>query len=144
MTPDVMIDIKDLEVRYPTAYAVRGISLSIGRGEIFGLLGPNGAGKTTTLACIEGLRAPTAGSVRIAGFELPRQAAQAKQLLGVQLQKTALFDSLSALELVRLYAALYDRYPSRAEAIALLDRFNLGGKVGARAGQLSGGQQQRL
>lgn len=144
MNPDVMIEIRDLEVRYPTVYAVRGISLSIGRGEIFGLLGPNGAGKTTMLACIEGLRAPTAGSVRVAGFELPRQAAQAKQLLGVQLQKTALFDALSALELVRLYAALYDRYPSRAEAIALLDRFNLDGKLGARASQLSGGQQQRL
>jgi len=144
MSPDVMIEIRDLEVRYPTAYAVRGISLSIGRGEIFGLLGPNGAGKTTTLACIEGLRAPTAGSVRVAGFELPRQAARVKRLLGVQLQKTALFDSLSALELVRLYAALYDCYPSRAEAIALLDRFNLDDRVGARAGQLSGGQQQRL
>lgn len=139
-----MIEIHDLDVRYKTVHAVKGISLSIKRGEVFGLLGPNGAGKTTTLACIQGLRRFDAGSIHVAGHNIAHKAPIVKQLLGVQLQKTALFDTLNAVELLKLYAAFYNRFPSRAQILGLLDRFGLRDKATARAEQLSGGQQQRL
>ncbi|NTU85928.1 MAG: ABC transporter ATP-binding protein, partial [Chloroflexales bacterium] len=138
------IVIRDLEVRYGPLHAVRGLSLTVGRGEVFGMLGPNGAGKSSTLACITGLVRPSAGLVTVAGHDVGAAAATVKALLGVQLQRSTLFAELTSLELVRLYAALYDRYPSRGEALALLRRFGLGEKAGVRPRKLSGGQQQRL
>jgi ABC-2 type transport system ATP-binding protein len=139
-----MIEIRDLEVRYGPLHAVRGLSLAVARGEVFGMLGPNGAGKSSTLACVEGLTRPSAGSVTVAGHDVAREPAAVKALLGVQLQRAALFAELTLVELVTLYAALYDRYPSRAEALALLGRFGLAQKADTRPRRLSGGQQQRL
>jgi ABC-2 type transport system ATP-binding protein len=142
--PGTQIAIENLEVRYGRTEAVRGLSLHIRRGEIFGLLGPNGAGKTSTLACVQGLRRPSAGRVTVDGHDVMRDGRAARMLLGVQLQRTALFPTLTARELVVLYAALYNRFPSRMECAVLLARFGLADKAGARVGQLSGGQQQRL
>ena len=138
------IVIRDLEVRYGPLHAVRGLSLTVGRGEVFGMLGPNGAGKSSTLACITGLVSPSIGQVTVAGHDVGAAPATVKALLGVQLQRSTLFAELTSLELVGLYAALYDRYPSRGEALALLRRFGLGEKAGVRPRKLSGGQQQRL
>jgi ABC-2 type transport system ATP-binding protein len=114
------------------------------RGEIFGLLGPNGAGKTSTLAAIEGLHRPDSGSVRVAGQDMWDGRAAARQLLGVQLQTTAMFQELCLDELIELYAALYQLFPTRQERQRLLEQFGLRQKARARAAQLSGGQQQRL
>ena len=144
MNSTPMIVIEQLHVRYGPVHAVRGLSLQVRRGEIFGLLGPNGAGKTSTLACLEGLRRPDGGTIRIGGHDITREPAAVKQLLGVQLQKTALFIELTALELVELYAALYNVFPSRPAMLELLARFGLAQKAQARVEQLSGGQQQRL
>ena len=120
------------------------LSLEIRRGEVFGLLGPNGAGKTTTLAAIQGLIRPDAGRVVVDGIDVARDPMAVKRLLGVQLQKTALFPMLKLSETVELFAALYDRYPGPREVQALLEQFGLAQKASARPGQLSGGQQQRL
>jgi ABC-2 type transport system ATP-binding protein len=144
MRDDPIIGIRDLRVRYGALLAVDGLSLDIRRGEIFGLLGPNGAGKTTTLLCVEGLRRPDEGSIVVAGHDVARETSAVKRTLGVQLQRSALFGELTATELVQLYAAMYDVFPSRQEALALLERVGLGPKASARAEQLSGGQQQRL
>ena len=144
MPGEPIIEMTDLEVRYRDVRAVAGLSLSIEAGEVFGLLGPNGAGKTSTLACIEGLRRPQAGRVRVAGYDLPRGAEQIKRVLGVQLQTAAMFPELTLAELVELYAALYDRFPTRAQVAQMLERFGLAQKARARAEQLSGGQRQRL
>lgn len=144
MVHDTMIEIDDLSVRYGALVAVSGLSLAVRRGEVFGMLGPNGAGKSSTLACIEGLQRPTSGRVLVGGRDVAREPQAVKAMLGVQLQRGALFVELSALELMRLYAALYNCYPSRAEAVALLERFGMAQKANARPGQLSGGQQQRL
>ena len=141
---DPMIQIEGLHVSYDQTQAVRGLNLTIARGEIFGLLGPNGAGKSTTLACIQGLRAPTAGRARVDGYEVARDAARIKPFLGVQLQHTALFPELTATQLVRLFAALYNRFPSKDATAALLRRFGLAHKAKARPSHLSGGQRQRL
>lgn len=138
------IEIRNLEVRYGPLYAVCGLSFTVDRGEVFGILGPNGAGKSSTLACLTGLIRPIAGQVTVAGYDVAADPARVKALLGVQLQRSALFAELTALELVGLYAALYDRYPSRAEAQALLARFGLSEKADVRPRKLSGGQQQRL
>jgi ABC-2 type transport system ATP-binding protein len=140
--PIILID--DLSVRYGALEAVRGLTLSVGGGEVFGMLGPNGAGKSSTLACVEGLARPSGGSVRVAGYDVARDAAAVKAILGVQLQRAALFAELTLRELVALYAALYNRFPSRAETTALLSRFGLSQKADTRPLRLSGGQQQRL
>lgn len=141
---NTIIDIAQLEVQYGSTRAVNGLSLQVARGEIFGLLGPNVAGKTSTLACIQGMRQPTGGSVRVAGYDVQRDSAPVKRLLGVQLQHTALFTELNATELMRLFAALYDVFPSNEQIVAMLVRFGLAQKAKARPNQLSGGQQQRL
>src|SRR5215207_10119469 len=145
MQREPIIEVQNLVVAYNHLRAVDELSLTVLRGEIFGLLGPNGAGKTSTLATIEGLRRPDAGSVRIAGYDISRGAVAAvKQLLGVQLQTSAMFSELRLTELLELYAALYEIFPTKARIIALLERFGLSQKANARAEQLSGGQQQRL
>jgi len=145
MQSEPIIEVHNLVIAYNGLRAVDGLSLTVLRGEIFGLLGPNGAGKTSTLATIEGLRHPDAGSVRIAGYDISHGAlATVKQLLGVQLQTSAMFSELRLTELLELYAALYNIFPTRAQLIKLLERFGLAQKASARAEQLSGGQQQRL
>src|SRR5207247_4185195 len=87
--------------------ALRGVTLTVQPGEIFGLLGPNGAGKTTLLACVEGLHRPVQGSIQVAGLDVGRQPAAVKRKLGIQLQRTALLDDLTVSELLKVYAALY-------------------------------------
>jgi ABC-2 type transport system ATP-binding protein len=144
VTRDGIVNIEGLRVSYGERPVVDDLSLTIQRGEVFGLLGPNGAGKTTTLACIQGLLRPEAGSVEVAGIDVASDPMAVKRLLGIQLQKTALFPMLTVRETVEFFAALYDRYPSSVEIVALLERFGLAQKAAARPGQLSGGQQQRL
>jgi ABC-2 type transport system ATP-binding protein len=139
-----LITMTDVDVSYGAHTAVRQVSLDVRQGEVFGLLGPNGAGKSSLLACIEGLQRPKAGQIRVAGYDVATQAAHVKTQIGVQLQKSALFPELTALELVECFAALYERFPSRRETLALLERFGLANKANARARTLSGGQQQRL
>jgi len=124
--------------------AVRDVSLAVQPGEIFGLLGPNGAGKSTLLACVEGLHQPESGTVRVGGFDVQRQPAAAKRLLGIQLQKTALLDDLTVGELVEVYAALYEVYLTPAQTGEFLARFDLSEHRRKLARRLSGGQQQRL
>jgi ABC-2 type transport system ATP-binding protein len=139
-----VIEIKDVKAGYGNGgsrvQALKGVSLSIARGEIFGLLGPNGAGKTTLLSCLEGLHRPDEGTLQVAGLE-PKAA---KGKLGIQLQKTALLDDLTAAELLETYAALYDKPLSRAQIDALLARFDLIEQRNKFARHMSGGQQQRL
>ncbi len=124
--------------------ALDGAGLTIERGEIFGLLGPNGAGKTTLLSVVEGLMRPESGAVVLDGIDVLANPRAAKQRLGIQLQRSALLDDLTAIELVRLYAALYDVRLDRAAAEALLARVDLAAEARAYARRLSGGQQQRL
>jgi ABC-2 type transport system ATP-binding protein len=139
-----LITVTDVDVAYGAHTAVHQVSLEVGRGEVFGLLGPNGAGKSSLLACIEGLQRPKTGRISVAGYDVATQAKHVKAQIGVQLQKSALFPELTALELVACFAALYERFPSHREALALLERFGLADKAGVRARTLSGGQQQRL
>src|SRR5690242_11668802 len=109
-----VIEVRNLHKRYGDTVAVDDVSLSVERGEIFGILGPNGAGKTTTVECIEGLREPDRGTVRVLGFE-PRND-ELRQLVGAQLQESALPEKLKAREALELYASFY-RNPADPDAL---------------------------
>ena len=143
-TDDPIISARDVVKHYGETVAVAGLDLTIWPSEIFGILGPNGAGKTTTLEMLEGLRAPDAGQIRVAGFDPVRESERVHGVIGVQLQSTALFDYLNCAEIVALFAALYgaDASPPRVERILAL--VGLEEKRRSRTNTLSGGQQQRL
>jgi ABC-2 type transport system ATP-binding protein len=124
--------------------AVDGISFSVHQGEAFGILGPNGAGKTTTLEMIEGLRKPDAGEIEVLGLPVWPDPMQVQARIGVQLQSTALFDRLSARELLELFARFYGNDDPAGRAGRALALVGLEAKAGDYAARLSGGQQQRL
>jgi len=110
-------------------------------GEIFGLLGPNGAGKTTTLEIIETLREPTSGAVTVCGLSIRKEADAIKQQIGVQLQAAGYYPSLTLIELIRLFAGLYNR---DVDAEEILGKVALIDKAKAKYKELSGGQKQRF
>jgi len=138
------IQLTNLKAAYGPVQALRGVSLTVQQGEIFGLLGPNGAGKTTLLGCVEALNKPASGSVQVSGIDVLKDPSAAKRKLGIQLQRTALLDDLAVNELVEVYAALYEVYLTAEQITALLTRFDLISQRKKLARQLSGGQQQRL
>ncbi len=140
----VVIDIGDLHIAYGTVQAVRGLSLQVRRGEIFGLLGPNGAGKTSTLSAIEGLVKPQSGRVQVLGEDVWPHPERVQRYLGISLQTNAFFDNLKLWELVRLYSGLYKVFLTKTQILELLARFDLAEKANAQAQELSGGQQQRV
>jgi len=110
------------------------------KGEIFGLLGPNGAGKTSTLESLEGLRAPSGGSVRVAGIDPTREPRKLHNVIGVQLQSSGLPESITVNEAMRFFCAYHGVEPQ----YDLLDRLGLAEKRNAQYHQLSTGQQRRL
>ncbi len=136
-----IIEIQHLRKRYGDTVALGDVSLSIEEGEIFGILGPNGAGKTTLVESISGLRRPDGGSISVAGLDPLRQRDQLRQMLGVQLQESALPDKLRVGEALELYASFY---PHPADSDRLLEMLGLAGKRNTRYSRLSGGQKQRL
>jgi ABC-2 type transport system ATP-binding protein len=135
---------RGLTKAYGDLQAVRGIDVDVQVGETFGILGPNGAGKTTTLEMVEGLTRPDAGTVEILGESVWPDPRRVQRRIGVQLQKTALFDNLDASELLALFCDLYgvSHEPTRIDQ--LLETVGLEARSGALARELSGGQQQRL
>jgi len=140
-TATAVIEAEGLVKRYGDLRAVDGVSFAVRPGEVFGLLGPNGAGKTTTMEMLEGLRTPDEGTARIAGFDVRRDLRRVKEVIGVQLQLTSLFELLTVEEIVRLYASFY----RKAVPIGpLLEDVMLTEKRRDRVKHLSGGQKQRL
>ncbi len=136
-----VIEVQNLRKSYGETVAVNDVSFTVEEGEIFGILGPNGAGKTTTVECVEGLRAPDGGGIRVLGLDPRRDRAELTQQLGAQLQDSELPERLRVAEALRLYSSFY-RQP--ADWRALMELLGLTGKAGTRFGKLSGGQKQRL
>jgi ABC-2 type transport system ATP-binding protein len=136
-----IITVKDLVKEYGPLRAVDGISFEVMEGEIFGLLGPNGAGKTTTLEIIETLREPTSGTVTVCGLSIRKEADAIKQQIGVQLQAAGYYPSLTLIELIRLFAGLYNRDVNAEE---IPGKVSLTDKSKAKYKELSGGQKQRF
>ncbi len=136
-----IISVENLVKHYGSFQAVKGISFDVFEGEIFGLLGPNGAGKSTTLEIMETLRTKTSGKVFVNGFDLDEQPAEIKKIIGVQLQTSGFYPGLNLIELIQLFAGLYNR---QVNAMELLDLVNLRDKAKAKVKELSGGQKQRF
>lgn len=136
-----IIEVVDLVKRYDRKVAVDGVSFTVDEGEIFGILGPNGAGKTTTVECVEGLRTPDGGTIRVDGLDPRRDRAELRTRLGAQLQQSELPDRIRVGEALDLYASFY-RDP--ADWRDLLDRLGLADRAGTEYRKLSGGQKQRV
>ncbi|MBZ4191082.1 ABC transporter ATP-binding protein [Niabella beijingensis] len=136
-----IISVENLIKDYDQFRAVKGISFEVREGEIFGLLGPNGAGKSTTLEIIETLRPKTSGTVTVAGYDLDREPDQIKGIIGVQLQASGYYPGLNLVQLVDLFAGLYNE---KVQALELLKTVNLEDKARAKFKDLSGGQKQRF
>jgi ABC-2 type transport system ATP-binding protein len=136
-----IIKVTDLVKNYGNFKAVKGLSFEVFEGEIFGLLGPNGAGKSTTLEIIETLRQKTGGSVLVNGFDLDQSPNEIKKIIGVQLQTSGFYPNLNLLQLIQLFAGLYNK---EIDALQLLDSVNLRDKAKAKVKELSGGQKQRF
>jgi ABC-2 type transport system ATP-binding protein len=135
------ISIRDLHKSYGEYQALRGISFDIAEGEVFGLLGPNGAGKTTTIEILEGYRTRDSGSVNVLGFDPQTAGPPFKERIGVVLQQSQLWPTLTVAETHRMFADYYERPRDIEEVIRLV---GLGEKRDARVKTLSGGQKRRL
>src|SRR5690606_34139766 len=120
--------------------SVDGITFSVEPGMIFGMLGPNGAGKTTTLECLEGIRTPDAGRLRVAGIDPSHDRRALRSVIGVQLQSSGMPESITPDEAMVLFCA----YHGVAPRVDLLDRLGLSAKRKTQYHELSTGQQRRL
>jgi ABC-type multidrug transport system ATPase subunit len=144
--PDVMIDCAGLTKKFGALTAVDQVSFQVQRRSIFGFLGPNGSGKTTLMRMLCGLLEPTAGTGRIAGFDVARESDRIKELIGYMSQKFSLYDELTVDENLTFYGRLYglraDTLRQRRDEMVALT--HLEPFLNQRAGLLSGGWRQRL
>jgi len=135
------VEVSGLRQSYGDYEAVRGVSFSVARGELFALLGTNGAGKTTALEVLEGYRAPTAGTVRVLGLDPWADGPLVRRRIGVMLQQGGFFNELTVRETVDSWRGFISGARRTAE---VLEQVDLGGRAGTRVGQLSGGERRRL
>ncbi|WP_306190594.1 ABC transporter ATP-binding protein [Streptomyces sp. MK5] len=137
-----VIEVTDLRRVYGGGFeAVRGITFSVGRGEIFALLGTNGAGKTSTVELLEGLAPPAGGRVRVLGHDPYRERGAVRPRTGVMLQEGGFPSELTVAETTRMWAGCVSGARPEEEALALV---GLTGRAGVRVKQLSGGERRRL
>jgi ABC-2 type transport system ATP-binding protein len=136
-----VIEVENLIKMFGSFIAVNNISLTVNRGEIFGILGPNGAGKTTTMEIMETIVQKTSGSVRIDGLDVDRYPFEIRKRIGVQLQSTGFFPELTLVEILELFADIYNISIS---PVRILESISLSEKANSTINQLSKGQQQRF
>lgn len=145
MTDSILIA-KDLRKTYGDNEAVKGISFSILRGEIFSLLGPNGAGKTTTINMLSCLIEPTSGTAEIAGHAIPGDTLNVRRAIGVVPQEIALYDALSARQNLEFWGRLYDmsgkELTHRIDEV--LEQVGLSDRAKDKVKTFSGGMKRRI
>ena len=141
-----VIEAKNLQRRFGDFYAVKGVSFSVQRGEIFGLLGANGAGKSTTFRMLCGLLPVSDGEVHVAGLDLRVAAARARGKLGYMAQRFSLYVDLTVIQNLRFFARAYglDRKRSKQRIHWALETFELADYANATSGDLPLGYKQRL
>jgi ABC-2 type transport system ATP-binding protein len=135
------IAVRGLRKSYGALEAVRGIDFEVRRGEVFGLLGPNGAGKTTTVEILEGYRRRDAGEVEVLGSDPAGASGAWRERIGVVLQSSAMYETLTVVEMLRLFAGYYREPRPVDEVVSLV---GLQDKRDDRVRRLSGGQRRRL
>jgi ABC-2 type transport system ATP-binding protein len=138
---DPAVEVEGLTKQYGERSVLRDVSFVVDRGEVFGLLGPNGAGKTTTLEILEGFRPPTAGRVRVLGFDPAAHAVELRERTGVVLQECGFPVHLRVGELLDAWRSFY-RSPRSLDE--LLEVVELGPERNSVVRRLSGGQRRRL
>jgi ABC-2 type transport system ATP-binding protein len=142
----VAVAIEGLTKDYGDVRAVDNLSLTIPEAEVFGLLGPNGSGKTTTINCLTGILKPTRGTVRVGGFDLQNQGREAREIIGVSPQETAICSYLTGRENVELFGELYS-VPRKALSTRVdyvLEKMGLLDDAGRRLAKYSGGMKRRV
>jgi ABC-2 type transport system ATP-binding protein len=135
------VTVDGLTKSYNGLQALRGVSFEIAQGEIFGLLGPNGAGKTTTVEILEGYRERDGGTVTVLGEDPSSAGLDWRQRIGVVLQSSSFYDSLTVTENLALFAGYYNEPRPVGEVVELV---GLEEKRDALVRSLSGGQRRRL
>ena len=138
---DNIVQVEGLRKTYGATVAVEEVSFEVHAGEIFGMVGPNGAGKTTTIECLEGLRKPDQGTIRVLGVDPQRDSHILRERTGIQLQQSNLPDRMKVWEALDLYSSFY---PKAANWKELLVQLGLEEKRNTPFAKLSGGQKQRL
>jgi ABC-2 type transport system ATP-binding protein len=139
--PTAAIEVKDLRKRYGEFEALRGIDISVARGEVFGLLGPNGAGKTTTVEILEGYRRRSSGEVSVLGYDPALRNRELRRRLGIVLQSGGIYSHITPREALRHWASFYAHPRDVDEVLGLV---GLTEKADERSRKLSGGQLRRL
>lgn len=142
MTP--LIETKGLSKAFGLVPVIRKMDFSVEHGEFVALLGHNGSGKSTLMRMLCGLSKPTAGVIRVGGWELPNEADAVRAQIGVVSHKTLLYDTLTARENLRFFASLYNIRVDEAQITAALTRVGLGRRGEDLVRGFSRGMQQRL
>jgi ABC-2 type transport system ATP-binding protein len=135
------VEVEDVTIAYGERTVLEDVSFEVRPGEVFGLIGLNGAGKTSIMECIEGLRRPARGRIRVLGRDAARDRRELAGLVGVQLQDGQLPSRATVDEVTRLFASLY---PRRRSAAGVLASVGLTERRASRVERLSGGERQRL
>jgi len=138
------VETVDLDKRYTGVHALQGVSLSVGRGEIFALLGPNGAGKTTWISIVCGLVRPSAGRAYVMGHDVVRDAIAARRLIGLVPQEVNFDPFFTPREVLAFQMGYYGLRPNRARIDEVLAALDLGAKADTNTRALSGGMKRRL
>ncbi|PLR91093.1 ABC transporter ATP-binding protein [Bacillus sp. T33-2] len=135
-----VIKVENVYKSYKNVIAVNNLSLDVRKGEIFGLLGANGAGKTTGLEMMMGLTKPDQGNITVAGVDVIKNPKELKELIGIQLQKTSIYDRIKVKEALALFSSYYKKKRNMKEIIEIL---GLTPYLNKYVKNLSGGWQQR-
>jgi ABC-2 type transport system ATP-binding protein len=140
------ITVENLVKKFEDVTAVDGVTLQVPKGELFGLLGPNGAGKTTTINILCGLAKPTSGTAKVGGYDVQKETAKVKALLGVCPQENAIYPYLTGAENVDLFGNLndMDKDALKTRRAMLLEKMGLSGDAKRRTEKYSGGMKRRL
>ena len=136
------ITVDNVEYNYGDIQAVRGITFNVEDGEIFGFLGPNGAGKSTTIKMLTGQMSPKSGAITVLGLDIAKKSSRVQEHIGICFERTNLYEQMSAIENLKLFASLYG--VEDFDADVLLKRVGIKDRGKDRVSSFSKGMKQRL
>ncbi|RPK12891.1 ABC transporter ATP-binding protein [Priestia endophytica] len=139
-----IIVIKDVYKKYKGRMALKGVSLSIRKGEIFGLLGPNGAGKSTLLSLLATIVPPSKGVITVQGLDLRKHKKKVREQIGYVPQDLALWEEFTVKDNLKFWSKLSKRRKSKEELYKLCEKIGLGDRWNDRVENLSGGMKRKL
>lgn len=141
-----MIEATGLAKKFDDFVAVRDLDLHVAQGELLALLGPNGAGKTTTVRMLGAILRPSAGTARVNGFDVVRQATEVRRSIGMLTEQPGLYPRMSGLEYLTFYGRIYglDDEESRRRTLTLFERFGMPDVAQRRLGTYSKGMRQKV